>query len=108
MPKIRPVKIRFTPSARSQFLSALAHIRRDNPPAALRLRRRAEAVLKRLARFPDSGRSIPEFPELPHREVIITPYRLFYRVKGGTVWIVAVWHGAQLPKAPGEGERVNG
>ena len=108
MPKIRPVKILFTPSARSQFLSALTYIRRDNPSAALRFRRRAEAVLKRLGRFPASGRSIPEFPELHHREVIVTPYRFFYRVKGGTVWIVAVWHGAQLPKEPEEGERVNG
>jgi plasmid stabilization system protein ParE len=92
------VKIRFTPSARLQFLSALTYIRRDNPSAAVRFRRRAEAALKRLGRFPDSGRSIPEFPELPHREVIITPYRFFYRVKGGTVLIVAVWHGDQLAK----------
>ena len=100
MPKIRPVKILFTPSARSQFLSALTYIRRDNPSAALRFRLRAEAVLKRLGKFPDSGRSLPEFPELPHREVIVTPYRFFSRVKGGTVWIVAVWHGAQLAKDP--------
>jgi hypothetical protein len=33
---------------------------------------------------------------------MVTPYRFFYRVKGGTVWIVAVWHGAQLPKEPKE------
>ncbi len=88
--KIRPVKLRFTPSARSQFRSAITYIQRENPSAALRFRRRAEAVLKRLGRFPDSGRSIPEFPELPRREVVVTPYRFFYRVKGGTVWIVAV------------------
>jgi len=30
------------------------------------------------------------------------PYRFFYRVKGGTVWVVAAWHGAQIPDAPGE------
>jgi plasmid stabilization system protein ParE len=43
---------------------------------------------------------MPEFPELPYREVIISPYRFFYRVKGEIVWIVAVWHGAQLPEDP--------
>ncbi len=96
------MKIVFTPSARSQFLSALTYIRRDNPAAAQRFRRRAETVLKRLGRFPDSGRRIPEFPELPHREVVITPYRFFYRAKGGVVWIVAVWHGAQLATEPEE------
>jgi len=94
------VKVRFTPSAEAEFLSALGHIQRDNPKAALDLLTRANAVLSRLARFPDSGRAIPEFPELPQREVIIPPYRFFYRIKGKTVWIVAVRHGAQVPEQP--------
>jgi len=95
------VRVRFTPSARAQFLSALAYIRRDKPSAANRFRDRAETVLRRLEDFPESGRVVPEFPELPYREVIISPYRFFYRIKGDVVWIVAVWHGAQLPKEPG-------
>ena len=94
------MKVHFTPSARAQFLSALTYIRRDNPEAALDFRERVEAVLRRLEEFPDSGRLVPEFPELPYREVIIAPYRFFYRVKGEIVWIVAVWHGAQLPEEP--------
>lgn len=91
---------RFTPSARAQFLAILAYIRRDDRKAALKFRRRAERVLRRLERFPGSGRLIPEFPDLPYREVIVSPYRFFYRVEGKTVWVVAVWHGAQLPEAP--------
>jgi toxin ParE1/3/4 len=94
------VKVRFTSSARAQFLSALTYIRRDNPGAALNFRERVETVLRRLEEFPDSGRVVPEFPELPYREVIIAPYRFFYRVKGEIVWIVALWHGAQLPDEP--------
>jgi toxin ParE1/3/4 len=94
------VTVQFTPSARQQFLSALAYIRQDNPPAAVRFRRKAESVLRRLEKFPASGRVIPEYPELPYREVIVAPYRFFYRVEGATVWIVAVWHGAQLPGVP--------
>jgi len=97
----RPVKVRFTPQARAQFLSGLAYIRREDARAAARLRRRAEEVLRRLERFPQSGRRLPEFPDLPHREVIVAPYRFFYRVEGEVVWVVAVWHGAQLPRAPG-------
>jgi plasmid stabilization system protein ParE len=95
------VKVRFTPSARVQFLEGLEYIRRDNPAAARNLRDRSEAALRRLEEFPESGRSIPEFPELPHREVIVRPWRFFYRVVGATVWIVAVWHGARIPDAPG-------
>ena len=94
------MKVRVTSSARAQFLSALTYIRRDNPGAALNFRERVETVLRRLEEFPDSGRVLPEFPELPYREVIIAPYRFFYRVKGEIVWIVAVWHGAQLPEEP--------
>lgn len=59
-------------------------------------------MLARLGDFPDSGRVVPEFSDLPFREVIIAPYRFFYRVKGGTVWVVAAWHGAQIPDAPAE------
>ena len=92
--------MRFTPSARTQFLAALAYIRRDNPVATGQFRRRAERVLRRLQRFPNSGRVIPEFPELPYREVIVAPYRFFYRREGELVWVVGVWHGAQLPDQP--------
>ena len=94
------MRVRFTPSARAQFLSALAYIRRDKPSAAIRFRDRTETVLRRLEDFPESGRIIPESPELPYREVIVSPYRFFYRIKDDVVWIVAVWHGAQLPKEP--------
>ena len=42
-------------------------------------RRRVETVSRRLERFPRSGRLLPEFPDLPYREVIVSPYRFFYR-----------------------------
>jgi len=94
------VKVKFTPSAKTQFLSALSYIRKDKPSAAINFRNRSEKILRRLEDFPESGRIIPEFPELPYREVIISPYRFFYKIKDDVVWIVAVWHGAQFPKGP--------
>ena len=94
------MKILFTPTARTQFLSAISCIRRDKPSAATRFRQRAENSLKRLLEYPESGRPIPEFPELPHRELIVPPYRFFYRVENDIVWIITVWHGAQLPDRP--------
>lgn len=94
------MKIRFTPTGRVQFLAAIAYIQRDTPTAAFRFRQKAEQKLRRLESIPESGRHLPEFTELPYREVIVTPYRFFYRIDGKTVWIVAVWHGAQIPKKP--------
>ena len=95
------MNILFTPSARLQFLEAVEYIRRDSPAAASYFRDKAEKSLSRLKKFPESGRLLPEFPDLPFREVVVPPYRFFYRVRDETVWIVAVWHGAQLPYEPG-------
>lgn len=94
------LRVVFAPAARSQFLSAVAFIHAEDPSAARTFRKKVKSSLSRLSEFPASGRVLPEFPDLPFRELIVTPYRFFYRVKGKTVWIVAVWHGAQLPDEP--------
>lgn len=94
------MQISFTSSARDQFLGAVAYIHRQNPKAARRFKSTAEKSLNRLKAFPNSGRFIPEFPNLPHREVIVPPYRFFYRVIGQRIWIVAVWRDSQLPAEP--------
>lgn len=94
------MKIKFTTSERRRFLEGLQCIRQNNPTAAHQFRKKTEIVLSRLSECPESGRVIPEFPELPHREVIVRPYRFFYRVVGKTLWIVAGCYSAQLPVAP--------
>jgi toxin ParE1/3/4 len=97
------LKILFTPTGRRQFLEAITYIHRDNPSAARNFHQKAEKALSRLGKFPESGRLLPEFPDLPFREIIVKPYRFFYRAKGKTVWMVEVWHGAQLPEEPEKG-----
>ncbi len=92
--------VKFTVSARAQFLAAIESIRRKNPTAARQFRLRVGTALKRLERFSGSGAIVAEFPELPFREVYVEPYRFFYRVQGKTVWLVAVWHGARIPDEP--------
>ncbi len=94
------MKLRFTPSGRIQFLQAVSYILQDNPQAALRFRKKSERTLRRLRRFPTSGRLIPEFPDLPFREVVVPPYRFFYQCADRVIWVVACWHGAQLPTEP--------
>jgi len=94
------MRLRFTRSARDQFLAAVNFIKSDDPSAAEKFLNRATSSLRELERFPGAGRSIPEFPELPHRELIVHPYRFFYRAVGKTVWVVGVWHGRKLPEQP--------
>ena len=100
------MKVQFTPSARTQFLAAIAFIYRDSPSAAINFRHKAEKILSRLRQFPRSGRILPEFPDLPFRELLVPPYRFFYSIKGNTVWIVSVWHSSQLPHEPNDPENI--
>jgi len=96
------VKVRFTPAARDQFLGAVTYILSDNPAAAVSFRKKVERTLRRLERFLQSGRLLPEFPDLPFRELVVPPYRFFYRLQARTVWVAAAWHDAQLPGEPSE------
>ena len=94
--------VRFTPPARAEFLAAVAYIRADRPAASRGFKARANDNLAHLMEFPDAGRVIPEYPHLGFREVLVDPYRFFYRVKLETIWVVGVWHDAQIPNEPQE------
>jgi len=94
------VRTRFTPAGREAFRRIIENIRRNNPQAARGFHERIARALRMLAQFPESGRVIPEFRSLGYREVIVVPYRVFYRIEGETVWIAGIWHGAQRPDAP--------
>lgn len=53
------------------------------------------ASVERLQTFPNSGRSLPELPASPYREIIVDPYRIVYRINS-EIFIVAVVHGKRL------------
>jgi len=97
------LRVRLTPTADAEFLAVIAYIGADSPSAAVAFRDKALNTLSRLRDFPDSGRTLPEYPALPFREVIAAPYRFFYQVKVDMVWILAVWHSAQLVHPPEDG-----
>jgi len=79
------VGVRFTPQAERQYLERLGYILVKSPAGAETVQRRAEAAVAQLRAHPHSGHAIPEFPDLPHREVRVPPFRFFYRVVGDTV-----------------------
>ena len=92
------LSIQYTPPARRQYLDALSYIKADKPSAAKNFRVKAERILSRLEDYPDSGSLIPEFPDSEFQQVIVKPYRFFYRVEKNVVWVVGVWHDAQLAR----------
>ena len=92
--------VRYTPSAWATYQDALSTIHAHNRLAAYRFAESVERAVARLQRFPQLGHYIPEFPDSPHRQFIVGPYRFFYRLDEETIWIVSVWHGAQIPAEP--------
>lgn len=75
-------------------------ISRDSPQAAAGLVERIFASTDRLALFPQSGRIVPEFPALPYREIIVSSYRVLYRLENDRVLIAAVVHGRRSLEIP--------
>jgi plasmid stabilization system protein ParE len=67
--------------------------------------RRIQGAVRRLARFPESGRHLPEHPDEPYREVIIGNYRVLYRYRPerNHVIVVAVVHGRRQLRLPVNG-----
>jgi plasmid stabilization system protein ParE len=94
------MRVRFTPHAEKRYLDALRKLRAENAAGAATVQQGTEAAVQLLREHPDAGHPIPEFPELPHRELSAAPYRVFYCVVDDTVWIVAVLRGRRRPEAP--------
>lgn len=74
------------------------YIAHDSPLYAKYQIESIKKSVERLQQFPESGRHIPEFPHLPHREIITGNYRIIYRYDANNqeIRIVTVAHGARL------------
>ena len=74
------------------------YIAKDSPTYA---RYQAECLVttvERLQQFPESGRHLPEFPYLPHRELLVERYRVIYRYDASrdAAYLVTIVHGSRL------------
>jgi plasmid stabilization system protein ParE len=94
------MKLRFSPAAEAAYEAAFDYLYERNPSAAVRFVQDVERVIDRLQRFPNLGHYITEYPSHPYKEVVIWSHRFFYRVVGQSLWVVGVWHTAQLPDEP--------
>lgn len=73
-------------------------IARDSRQYARITVRRIRASVARLAKFPLSGRVLPEFLGSDYREVIVGQYRIVYRylAERNLVLVLAVVHGSRF------------
>ena len=86
--------IHWTPRAQRQFLAIIDRILADNPYAAERVYEAITDGTSQLMTFPERGR---RGRISGTRELVIPslPYIVAYRVRGGTVHVLAVMHSAQ-------------
>jgi toxin ParE1/3/4 len=96
-------RVGWTLEARADLLEIKRWIARDSPRYASAMEARIRAAVRRLGRFPESGRTIPESPNGPYRELIVGPYRVVYRYyrEPNQIAVLTIVHGSRrLPQLP--------
>lgn len=94
------MKVRWSASAELDLHDVLHYVAAERPAAARRLLTAIDRSLARVARFPESGRPVPEvstpkWGEPRQREVIVAPYRIGYTVLEREIHVLYVVHGAR-------------
>jgi toxin ParE1/3/4 len=76
--------------------SIASYIAQDSPAYASAVVRSIVNQTKMLARFPRSGRKVPEFDDEDIREVLAYSYRIIYQLRQDEITIAAVIHGKRI------------
>lgn len=88
----------WSPASLEDMDAYRALIELDNPVASVHWQKRVLAKAELAAKFPKSGRVVPEFGREDLREFIVASHRVIYRLVGGRVQIVRVFHAARFLK----------
>ena len=85
----------WSPQAIRDVESIRAFIAQDSTSYAGLVARRIVTAVERLHSFPESGRIVPERQDPAIREVIVTPYRIVYRLRGEVAEVVTVFRASR-------------
>lgn len=89
------MNVRFSRRALRDLEEIADYIAADSPPAGARVRRAIVRIVDLISKHPYVGIENARNPEL--RSVLVTPYpyRLHYRVRNGTLWVVHIRHSSR-------------
>ena len=79
--------------AEDDLTSIIKYIHVDNPIAAKENLKKIKTKVSNLNSFPERGRIVPELIEQgisQYRELIITPWRVIYRISDSSVYVLSV------------------
>jgi len=85
------MNVLLTISGRWQLRAAVEAILRRDREQASQFRAEVESLLADPRAIERRGAPLPEFTDLPFREVPINGYRFFFRSEGETLWLAGVW-----------------
>jgi addiction module RelE/StbE family toxin len=88
--------IRWTGPARTDLMEIVDYIADNNPIAAIKILDKIEHSVNQLDMFPMRGRVVPELEQygyLLYREIIISPWRVIYKIDQDIVYILVVIDG---------------
>ena len=91
----RQTRIVWSARAVEDLHEVVGYLRQHSPRSARRIAHQIRAATRRLARFPLSGRMVPEFETATLREIIVRDYRIIYRPIEGQVEVLTVVHGSR-------------
>ena len=90
------MKVVWTEQASGRLIEIEEFIERDDPDAAAKLIEKLVQRADALARHPERGRRLPEFPGSGLRELVVGNYRVVYRLGPKRVEILTVFEGHRL------------
>lgn len=90
------LKVFLTTRARRELREILGFIAQDNPDAASNLVGQIMTGLEHKARYPKSGRVIPEAPEHHAREMVMPPCRVFYQFDKANLFVLSIMRSERM------------
>ena len=90
-------KIRFTPTAWTEFKGILDHIDRQSPQNAKSVRHELLKEIGGLQLMPDRFRKVDtsRSTQAPVHALTARPFIIYYRIEADSVFILSIKHGAQ-------------
>ena len=79
--------------AENDLKNIIEYIADDSPPNALKVFKRIKQKASSLYTIPERGRVVPELRDqgiLQYRELVISPWRIMYRISEKTVFVLSV------------------
>ena len=86
-------EVEWSKISEKDLVAIIEYIADENPPRAFEVFRGIKRKALALSAFPERGRIVPEFLYqgiTQYRELIITPWRIIYRIAAQKVYVLSV------------------